>query len=87
VTAEELRDPGLAGVDLDALAEIDVPILLTKGDRSPAWFYGIVDRLGEAIAGARVATIAGAGHSPHVTHPGVLAEMVAENTRLEEAVR
>jgi pimeloyl-ACP methyl ester carboxylesterase len=87
VTAEEMRDPALGSVDLDALARIDVPILITKGDRSPAWFHGIVDRLGDALADARLVTIAGAGHNPHVTHPGELAAMVAEHARAEEAVR
>jgi pimeloyl-ACP methyl ester carboxylesterase len=75
--AEEMRDPALAGVDLEALAEIDVPILLTKGDQSPAWLYGIVDCLEETIGRARAATIRGAGHNPHATHPAEFATLVA----------
>ena len=85
--AEEMRDPALAGVDLEALAEIDVPILLTKGDQSPAWFYGIVDRLDEAIDPARAATIPGAGHNPHASHPAEFATLVPAQAELEEAVR
>jgi pimeloyl-ACP methyl ester carboxylesterase len=87
VTAEEMRDPGLASVDLEALAEIGVPILLTEGDRSPAWFHGIIDRLGEAIGQARLATIPGAAHGPHRTHPAEFAALVAAQVELEEAVR
>jgi pimeloyl-ACP methyl ester carboxylesterase len=85
--AEEMRDPALAGVDLEALAEIDVPILLTQGDQSPAWFHGIVDRLAETIGRARVVTIPGAGHNPHATHPAEFAALVAAEAELEEAVR
>jgi pimeloyl-ACP methyl ester carboxylesterase len=85
--AEEMRDPALAHVDLEALAEVDVPILLTKGDESLAWFYGIVDRLDETIGRGRVATIAGAGHNPHATHPAEYAAVVAEHAGIGEAVR
>lgn len=86
-TAEEMRDPGVAGIDLEALAVIDVPMLITEGDRSPAWFHGIVDRLGETIGRARVVTMPGAGHNPHGTHPDEFAALVAEHAELEEAVR
>jgi pimeloyl-ACP methyl ester carboxylesterase len=77
--AEEMRDPALGELDLEALAESGVPILLTRGEGSPAWFDGIVDRLAEAIGRAPV-TIPGAGHNPHVTHPAELAAIVAEHT-------
>jgi pimeloyl-ACP methyl ester carboxylesterase len=86
-TVEEMRDPGLAGVDLDSLAEIDVPILITEGDRSPAWFHGIVDRLGETVGAARLATIPGAAHGPHATHPAEFAALVTAHAEVEEAVR
>jgi len=86
-TAEEMRDPALAVIDLVALAEIDVPILLTEGDKSPAWFHGIVDRLAETVGGARVVTIPGAGHNPHGTHPDELAGLVAAHAAVAEAVR
>jgi pimeloyl-ACP methyl ester carboxylesterase len=76
VVAEEMRDPALGDIDLEALAEADVPILLTKGDQSPEWCYRIVDRLGEAI-GRDPLTILGAGHNPHATHPAQLATIVA----------
>lgn len=85
--AEEMRDAALADVDLEALAEAAVPILLTKGDESPAWFYGIVDRLYGAIGEARVATIAGAGHNPHATHPTAFAAAVEAQAEMPEAVR
>ena len=76
VVAEEMRDPALGDIDLKALADADVPILLTRGDQSPEWFRPIVDRLGEAI-GRDPLTILGAGHNPHATHPAQLAAIVA----------
>ncbi|MGH2741839.1 MAG: alpha/beta fold hydrolase [Thermoleophilaceae bacterium] len=85
--AEELRDPAAVEVDLAALAELDLPVLLTKGDQSPAWCSAIVDRLDEAIEVARVVTVAGAGHNPHATHPAEYAAVVAEHARIGEVVR
>jgi pimeloyl-ACP methyl ester carboxylesterase len=85
--AEELRDPAAGDVDLEALADVEVPILLTRGGESPAWFGGIVDTLDEAIGAARVVTVAGAGHNPHATHAAEYAALVAEHAGLREAVR
>ncbi|HEU4656666.1 MAG TPA: alpha/beta hydrolase [Capillimicrobium sp.] len=72
--AEELRDPAAFGVDLDAVAALQRPVLLTRGDRSPPFFEPIVDILASTLPRAEVRTIRGAGHVPHVTHP---AEYVA----------
>jgi pimeloyl-ACP methyl ester carboxylesterase len=66
----EQRDAMWASVELAALANIDCPLLLTQGDESPAWFGPIVAKLAEAIDHAEVHTYRGAGHAPHLTHPG-----------------
>jgi pimeloyl-ACP methyl ester carboxylesterase len=66
----EQTDTMWAGIELAALANIDCPLLLTQGDESPAWFRPIVAKLAEAIDGAEVHTYRGAGHAPHLTHPG-----------------
>ena len=66
----ELRDPDALHADLDALARTTVPVLLSQGDRSPAMFGPILDRVAAALPGAKRVTIAGAGHIPHMTHPG-----------------
>jgi pimeloyl-ACP methyl ester carboxylesterase len=84
---EEQQDPALGELDLEALGGLEVPVLLTKGDRSPEWFAPIVDRLDQAIEGARVVTIAGAGHNPHATHPAEYAAILAEHARAAEPVR
>ena len=66
----EQRDPRWASVELDQLANIECPLLLTQGDESPAWFRSIVARLADAIAVAQVHTYHGAGHAPHLSNPG-----------------
>jgi pimeloyl-ACP methyl ester carboxylesterase len=66
----EQKDPMWASVELDELANIECPLLLTQGDASPAWFSPIVANLAGAIGGAEVHTYEGAGHAPHLTHPG-----------------
>lgn len=66
----EQKDPMWASVELDELANIECPLLLTQGDASPAWFGPIVAKLAGAIDQAEVHTYRGAGHAPHLTHPG-----------------
>jgi pimeloyl-ACP methyl ester carboxylesterase len=84
----DVRHPGWADIDLERLAELDVPVLLTQGDRSPSWFLAIVARLHETIPSSRVTTIAGASHNPHGTHPAEFAAIVAAHAATrKEAVR
>jgi len=56
-------------VDLDALAALPLPVLLTRGELSPPLFGPVIDRLGAAMERAEVRTLSGAGHVPHLTHP------------------
>ena len=65
----ELGDPEWAEIDLAALGDIAFPVLLTHGDQSPPFFSKIIARLEQAIDGAEVRTLPGAGHVPHMTHP------------------
>jgi pimeloyl-ACP methyl ester carboxylesterase len=73
----EQRDPDGGGIRVSDLCGLGMPVLLTQGDQSPAWFGPIVARLHDAIAPARVETLAGAGHVPHATHPAEFADSVA----------
>ncbi|MFI1379425.1 alpha/beta fold hydrolase [Embleya sp. NPDC020886] len=66
---DEQNDPRWASIDLAAISDLTAPVLLSHGTASPPWFPGIIDRLADAIAHARVATLTGAGHVPHSTHP------------------
>lgn len=85
--AEELRDPAWQDITLRALADLDVPVLLTQGDQSPRWFLEIICRLYNSTKGARVATIRGAGHNPHATHPAAFAAAVAAHAEVGETVQ
>jgi pimeloyl-ACP methyl ester carboxylesterase len=76
--AAEQQDPNWAGVDLAELARIDAPVLLTRGDQSPPWFFGIVAKLAETIDGAELRTYPVAGHAPHLTHPNDYIETVTD---------
>lgn len=80
--AGEARDPAWTDIDLDALGSVGFPVLLTQGDQSPPFFSKVVARLADAIDGAEVRTLPGAGHVPHQTHP---AEYVSAITRLAGA--
>jgi pimeloyl-ACP methyl ester carboxylesterase len=66
---EEQRDPAWSDVDRDALSNLEIPVLLTRGGQSPAWFADVTAELDATIARARVHRYADAGHSPHITHP------------------
>jgi len=65
----ELRDPDALGADLDSLARVSAPGLLTHGEQSPAFFAPIVERLGRLLPNARQRLLSGTGHVPHMTHP------------------
>jgi pimeloyl-ACP methyl ester carboxylesterase len=75
--AAEQRDADWSSLDLAAVERAPVPVLLTKGDASLPWFALALDCLAEGLPGARTATIAGAGHAPHVSHPAEYAKLVA----------
>jgi pimeloyl-ACP methyl ester carboxylesterase len=69
------KDPDWATLDLDALSRLPRPVLITTGETSPSWLRDDP----RAVAGAaRIATltIAGAGHSPHLSHPDALVAVV-----------
>jgi pimeloyl-ACP methyl ester carboxylesterase len=76
--ADEQRDPGWATIDLDALAALARPVLLTHGDQSPPFFAAIISRLASAVEHAEVRTLTGAGHEPHMTHPAEWVAVVKE---------
>ena len=74
--AGEQLDPAWADIDLAALAGVDFPVLLTGGSESPPFFAAILARLAEAIDGAELRTLQGAGHIPHETQPAEYAALV-----------
>ncbi|MFD7080404.1 alpha/beta fold hydrolase [Streptomyces sp. NPDC059918] len=77
--ADEHGDPDWARLDLARLAGFPGPALLTFGSESPPWFPVIVGKLAAALGGrARMRTLAGDGHVPHLTHPDRYADDLTE---------
>ncbi len=75
-------DPGaaLAGLEILAatdlrptLAAVDLPTLVVHGERDPVCPSGAGRALAEAIPGARLSLLAGAGHAPFLSRPDALA--------------
>jgi pimeloyl-ACP methyl ester carboxylesterase len=61
----------------DAYQMVTFPTLLITGEESPLAAQRVVERLGNAIYGARVERIAGAGHMGPLTHAKQLNELLA----------
>lgn len=57
------------------LSELHCPVLVLHGARDEK-FTALAQRLGQAIAGARVEAIAGAGHTPHLEQPALYSAAV-----------
>lgn len=70
--AREQRFPNWGPPDVDA---ITAPALVTAGDSSLDWFDPIIDAL-RAAPTIEVATIEGAGHIPHITHPAEYVDLL-----------
>ncbi len=75
---DETRDPDSIGADLEGLRGFDRPALLSKGDASAPFFPLVIAKVAGALPHARVHTFAGAGHVPHLTHPGEYVRVVRE---------
>jgi len=76
--AAEASDPDWLGLDLEPLGRTSARLLLSNGDVSPRWLQLVTARLAARLPAVRSAVVAGAGHSPHVTHPADYAALVAD---------
>jgi pimeloyl-ACP methyl ester carboxylesterase len=89
--AGEALDPGGTEVDLEGLGGVAFPVLFTQGDQSPPVFSRIIAQPAEAIDGAQVRTLPGAGHVPHMTHSAeyvsVVRMFVAADPRVPDRSR
>ncbi|MGH8932363.1 MAG: alpha/beta fold hydrolase [Egibacteraceae bacterium] len=70
------HDPTYGEVDVDQLAGITAPVLVTGGAHSDPADSAVVACLADALPHARRYIFAGAGHVPHRTHPDELAGVV-----------
>ena len=66
---DQLQDLSWATPDLREVARSPVPIMPTKGDRSPEWEQRVMDHLSEALLHREPSLIAGVGHAPHLSQP------------------
>ena len=62
---EEFLGSGLAPLDWQWLVSIEKPVMLMRGERSPAFFGCLTDRLAELLPNARCCTIPSASHIMH----------------------
>ena len=66
---DEMNEPEtVMAVDLPRLGRFTRPLLITRGDHSPPFFYAILDKIGAAVPHVQEYTFRGAGHVPHLTH-------------------
>lgn len=73
---DDVNDPEPFSVDLSKLVNFSQPILLTQGEYGPLALKFISDQLAAELPQAQSLTIAGAEHSPHITHPEAYAAMI-----------
>lgn len=66
---DEAQDPEGVIVNLRALASLRVPVLLTRGGRSPPVFAAVMAQLAHALPHAVQHVFVDAGHAPQLTHP------------------
>jgi pimeloyl-ACP methyl ester carboxylesterase len=75
---DEQQDTRSAEIDLPGLSQLPCPALLTQGDQSFPWFPRIIEKLQVVVPDARVHTLEGAGHIPHLTHPEGYVRVITE---------
>jgi pimeloyl-ACP methyl ester carboxylesterase len=61
---------------LDAFAELDVPVLLMLGKRSPLSSRAVAQRLARVLPKAEVVELDGLGHMGPVTHPDAVNSLI-----------
>ena len=74
--AEEMADPEALHPPVAELREVDVPVLLTAGGRSPAFSSEIHALLAEELPNATAVALREAGHFVHRTDPDLFAGVV-----------
>jgi pimeloyl-ACP methyl ester carboxylesterase len=74
----DLREiPDWDGLDVAAVSRFPRRIVITRGDTSPGWLSHVALAVAKLI-GRESRVIAGAGHSPHLTHPHDFAALIHE---------
>lgn len=63
----------------DALESLEMPVLLIRGDRSPAIIGAIAEAIAARLPDVGVATVPGAAHMLPITHPAETAGLIGVN--------
>jgi pimeloyl-ACP methyl ester carboxylesterase len=69
----ELRAEGRYAIDRAALRELEIPVLMLVGSRSPAWATRSTTAYAEALPEVTVHTLEGQGHGGSVSAPELVA--------------
>jgi pimeloyl-ACP methyl ester carboxylesterase len=75
---DEVRDPEALRIELSDLSRFAAPALMTVGDQSAPFFPLVVGLVAAAMPQATIQTFTGAGHVPHLSHPGEYVGMITE---------
>lgn len=67
---DQARDPTRLDIVPERFARLHVPICLSTGSQGLPWYAPTMAHLVRLIPDARLASIPGAGHAPHLTHSG-----------------
>jgi pimeloyl-ACP methyl ester carboxylesterase len=73
---DETNDPEGLRLDLNSLHAFEKPALVTNGTESAPFFAPITAAIAEALPSSTLHTFEGAGHVPHLSHPGLYVETV-----------
>lgn len=77
--ADDFRDGwDVHSVDIDALAESSVPLLISTGSESPELERSAAHELARRLPAARLTVLPDAGHIPHRTHTDIYATMLID---------
>jgi pimeloyl-ACP methyl ester carboxylesterase len=75
---DEQTEAGWMTLDLKRLSAFRAPALLSLGGESPPFFSLVMQRIWEALPGARKHVFQQAGHVPHMSHPAEYVRVVKE---------
>lgn len=78
--SDDLRDAwDASSVDVEALAESSVPLVISTGTESPLLERAAVQELAKRVPRARIEVLQAAGHIPYRTHPDLFAALVSRH--------
>lgn len=66
---DQARDPTRLDIVPEMFTRLQVPVCLSTGTQGLPWYPPTMAHLSRLIPDARLVTIPGAGHAPHLTHP------------------